>query len=90
MAKAVPAIELATAAALIIAPGWGAVVAFAMLAAFTATLAAVLRSGTVASCACFGGTSTSPVSARHLTRNVLLLVLAMLAASLDGWLWELL
>lgn len=88
-ARLVPAVELVTAAALILSPGWGAVCAFAILAAFTATLAAVVRSGRVVSCACFGGTSSAPVSKRHLVRNGVLLVLALVATVFDGWVWNL-
>ncbi len=84
-ATAVPVMELATAAVLVVAPGWGGVVSFALLSAFTTNLALVLRSGRVASCACFGGSSATPVSARHLIRNGVLLVLALLAATSDGW-----
>lgn len=84
-AVAVPVAELVTAAALLIVPGWGGVLAFALLAAFTANLALVIRSGRIASCACFGGASTEPVSNRHLIRNGVLLVLALVAATSDGW-----
>lgn len=86
-AVAVPAAELATALLLVLLPGWGGVLAFALLAAFTANLALVLRSGRVASCACFGGASTEPVSSRHLVRNGVLLLAALAAATVDGWLW---
>ncbi|MGH1490366.1 MAG: DoxX family protein [Acidimicrobiales bacterium] len=86
-AGAVPIAELATAAALIVVPGWGGVAAFGLLAAFTANLVMVIRSGRVASCACFGGSSTEPVSSKHLVRNAALLVLALLAATIDGRLW---
>lgn len=83
-ATVVPIIELATAALLVVLPGWGGVVAFALLTAFTANLTLVIRSGRVASCACFGGTSTAPVSVRHLARNAVLLIMALLAATFDG------
>lgn len=86
-ATLVPLLELAVALTLVVLPGWGGVVAFALLAAFTANLAIVLRSGRVAHCACFGGSSTKPVSVRHLLRNAGLLLLALLAATFDGWIW---
>jgi uncharacterized membrane protein YphA (DoxX/SURF4 family) len=89
LAVLVPITEVLSALLLLAAPGWGGVLAFSLLAAFTATLAAVLRSGRVASCACFGGTTATPISARHLVRNALLMLLALLAASFDGWIWEL-
>ena len=83
-----PVTELATALGLVVLPGWGGVLAFALLAAFTANLAFVIRSGRVATCACFGGTSTAPVSVRHLVRNGVLLALALAASTHDGWLWS--
>ncbi len=86
-ARLIPLLELATALLLLLAPGWGGVVSFALLAAFTANLFFVIRSGRVASCACFGGSSTEPVSSRHLLRNGVLLILASIAASFDGWIW---
>ena len=86
-AVAVPLLEVMTALLLVIVPGWGGVAAFALLAAFTATLAVVLRSGRVATCACFGGASTKPVSSRHLVRNAGLLVLAVVASTFDGWIF---
>jgi len=86
LAVAVPIVELAVAALLVTAPGWGGVVAAALLTAFTAVLVRVLRrpDGLVPSCACFGGSSRSPISWRHLARNGVLLALALAAASFDG------
>lgn len=86
LAVAVPVVELAVAALLVLTPGWGGVVAAALLAAFTAVLVRVLRNpdGLTPSCACFGGSNRSPVSSRHLVRNAALLALAFVAASFDG------
>ncbi len=86
LAVAVPVVELAVAALLVLAPGWGGVVAAALLAAFTAVIVRVLRSpdGLTPSCACFGGSNRSPVSSRHVARNAVLLGLALIAASFDG------
>lgn len=86
LAVIVPVVELAVAALLVTAPGWGGVVAAALLAAFTAILVRVLRrpGGLVPSCACFGGSNRSPISWRHLARNGVLLALALVAASFDG------
>jgi len=86
LAVVVPIGELAVAALLVVAPGWGGVVAAALLAAFTAVLVRVLRrpDGLVPSCACFGGSSRSPISWRHLARNGMLLALALVAAAFDG------
>ena len=80
LARLVPLVELATAATLVVAPAWGGVVAFALLAAFTTVLVGVLRSGRVVSCACFGGIAERPVSALTLARNAALLALAAVAA----------
>jgi uncharacterized membrane protein YphA (DoxX/SURF4 family) len=88
LAGAVPAAELACAAALVLVPGWGGVAAFGLLAVFTADLAAVVRSGRVVSCACFGAASRAPVSARHLVRNGGLLVLALAAATIGEPIWR--
>lgn len=88
LARAVPVVELVTAAALVLAPGWGGVLAFALLAGFTVNLYLVIRSGRVATCACFGGAAAEPVSNRHLIRNAVLAALAILAATVDGWIWQ--
>ena len=86
LAVVVPILELAVAALLVTAPGWGGVVAAALLTAFTAVLVRILRppDGLVPSCACFGGSSRSPISWRHLARNGVLLAAALVAASFDG------
>ncbi|MEQ4722119.1 MauE/DoxX family redox-associated membrane protein [Nonomuraea sp. B19D2] len=79
-AVAVLAAELA-AAGLLLAPGgqrWGAVVAAALLAAFLAAMASVLRRGMAVDCGCFGGRDL--VGAGTLLRTGLLLVLAVTAA----------
>lgn len=89
-ARIVPGLEMATACLLVLNPGWGGVAAFGLLSAFTANLLLVIRSGRPAHCACFGGTSASPVSARHVVRNLGLLALALAAATLDDWIWDLL
>ncbi|MEM7275441.1 MAG: MauE/DoxX family redox-associated membrane protein [Actinomycetota bacterium] len=87
-AAAVPVAEAVTAALLVLAPGWGGVAAATLLAGFTANLATVVRSGRVAHCACFGGASTEPVSVRHLVRNAVLLIPALAASTVDGWIWS--
>ncbi|TDV56244.1 MauE/DoxX family redox-associated membrane protein [Actinophytocola oryzae] len=53
----------------------GLVLALALLGAFTVAVAAALRRGETASCNCFGR-STTPMGARHLVRNALLLAVA--------------
>jgi hypothetical protein len=52
--------------------------AAAMAALLAAGVAAIIRRGTTARCACFGSTSARPLGAAHLIRNTLLL-LALLA-----------
>lgn len=88
LAVMVPMIELLTAAILVVLPGWGGVLAAALLIGFTTNLFMVIRSGRVATCACFGGASTEPVSASHLIRNAGLGVLAIAAALFEGWIWQ--
>ena len=85
---AVPVAELVTAILLVLVPGWGGVVAFGLLAVFTANLAMVVRSGRLVSCACFGGSSRDPVSSRHLVRNLVLLAMAMAAATVTEPIWR--
>ena len=87
-ATGVPVVEVLTAIALIIAPGWGGVVATTLLVGFTVTLAAVVRSGRVVTCACFGGASAEPVSVRDLVRNAVLMVPAVAATTVEGWIWS--
>ncbi|MDA3038152.1 MAG: hypothetical protein O3C27_01260 [Actinomycetota bacterium] len=77
LARAVPGVELATAAALLVRPVWGAVVAFALLAGFTAFLADVVRRGIPVSCHCFGAGTERPVDRRTLYRNAVLLLTAL-------------
>jgi len=77
------------AAVVLLARGPGGAPGFAlillMLVAFTTAIARALRSGTKASCACFGAT-TAPLGRRHLVRNGVLLALAAfgLTAGLAG------
>ena len=84
LARLVPAAEAATATLLVVAPRWGGPAAFALLAGFTVILVGVVRSGRVATCACFGGTSGEPVSNRHLVRNAVLMMAAVAASTIDG------
>lgn len=73
-------LEIAIAALLVIVPGWGSLLAFAVLAGFTVFLVGLVRSGRPVSCRCFGGASTEPVSGKTLIRNGLLLALAAVVA----------
>lgn len=76
LARAVPALELVVATALLAAPRAGAVAAFVLLGAFTAVLARAVARGLDVSCGCFGAASHSAVTAVTLLRNGLLLVVA--------------
>ena len=76
-----PWLELAVGAALVVHLGKPvpAVLAIALLIAFSALLIARLREGRRPPCACFGAWSASPIGARHLVRNGVLTVLAVVA-----------
>jgi uncharacterized membrane protein YphA (DoxX/SURF4 family) len=84
LASAVPVVELLLAAGLVVAPGWSAAVALALLAAFTTFLARAVRDGVAAPCNCFGSTGRSAVSAVELVRNLLLAAVAVAALTADG------
>lgn len=83
LAKTIPVIEIGVAGLLAVSPGWGGVAAFGLLTLFTAVLVPVVRSGRVASCACFGGGTSKPVGARHIVRNGVLAVLALAATAVN-------
>lgn len=55
----------------------GLLLAAGLLAAFTVAIAAAVRRGATTSCRCFG-VSATPLGVRHLVRNAVLLVLAVL------------
>lgn len=78
----VPWVELVVGALLVVqlAEPWPAVVAAAMLAAFTVLLLVRMRAGERPMCACFGQWSASPVGPRHIARNAVLFALAVVAA----------
>lgn len=87
LAWAVPLSELTVAASLIVTPGWGGVLAFGLLAAFTVVLVTTLRSGRLVPCRCFGENDDAPVSRRHVVRNVWLLGHAAVAATTSTLSW---
>src|SRR5687768_5706644 len=80
-AVGVPVAELALAAALVLAPGWGAVFALALLAGFTTFLARAVRAGVQVGCNCFGSARRAPVSWIELARNACLAVAGLVALS---------
>ncbi|MFF2427191.1 MauE/DoxX family redox-associated membrane protein [Streptomyces mirabilis] len=77
VAVAVVVGECAAVVLLALGPGGapGFVLTLLLLAAFTTGIVPTLRSGTKASCACFGA-STAPIGRRHVVRNTVLLALA--------------
>ncbi len=83
MARVVPAVEVVVALLLLAVPGWGGVAAFALLACFTVLLVSLVRSGATVACSCFGTVSDEPISWVEVTRNVVLLMMAALALSID-------
>jgi hypothetical protein len=80
LAVAVPVVELALAAALVLAPGWALPLALGgtvlLLGAFTIWMAWVRARGLRVSCGCFGP-GGSRIGARTIGRNLLLLGLAV-------------
>ncbi|HUR49925.1 MAG TPA: MauE/DoxX family redox-associated membrane protein [Acidimicrobiales bacterium] len=77
--RAVPLVELSTAALLVLAPRAGGVVALGCLVAFTAFVLNALRHGKRVGCGCFGAThSTEDLSYVEPTRNLLLGIAAVM------------
>lgn len=75
-AVTVVVVEVAVVVALAV-PGAvrvGLLASVGLLAVFTVAIAAALRRGTTASCRCFGASAT-PLGARHLVRNGVLIAL---------------
>lgn len=77
----VPYVELALGAGLVVQ--WRrqalAVVAVALLVAFTVVIVVRLGQGRRPPCACFGPFSTAPIGWRHVVRNVALIAVAVVA-----------
>jgi hypothetical protein len=74
-----PYVELAVGLMLILrmATLFGAVVALAMLVAFTVKLIRVLKSGQHPPCLCFGSSRPRPISWKTLVRNLVLITFAV-------------
>lgn len=88
LARVVPPAELAVSVLLLWRPNLGSTVASFALLAFTAVLAAALRTGRSVSCGCLGSLSRKPISAMTLVRNGALMALAALASTTPttgGW-----
>lgn len=85
-ARVVPVVpwwELVLGALLIVgaARPWPAVLAGLTLVVFTALIVRVLRRGQHPPCACFGNVRARPLGWGHVARNGVLVVLAVVAAS---------
>jgi uncharacterized membrane protein YphA (DoxX/SURF4 family) len=81
LAILVPLVELVTAVLLIVTPRMGGALALALLAAFSAFLSRLVAQGSTEPCACFGQVRQRPISRADLTRNGVLIGLAVLTIS---------
>jgi uncharacterized membrane protein YphA (DoxX/SURF4 family) len=84
LAAVLPWFELALGAALVagLAEPWPAAAAVVLLVVFTAWTVVHLVRGEHPSCACFGSLSAAPLSWWHAVRNVLLIIVGVMALSL--------
>jgi uncharacterized membrane protein YphA (DoxX/SURF4 family) len=80
-AAPLPWVEIGLGAVLVagVARPFAAALAAALLVAFTVLLCLNLAHGRRPPCACFGSRSRSPISARTVVRNLVLLALATVA-----------
>ncbi|MFN0025613.1 MAG: MauE/DoxX family redox-associated membrane protein [Acidimicrobiales bacterium] len=84
LARTVPGVEAAIAVGLVLTPTGSAVLALALLAAFTALVASRLHRGlTGTPCRCFGTWGASTLSWVDVARNGCLMVVAVIAISGD-------
>ena len=83
VALVLPWLEIVVGAALVtqLATPVVAVIALAMLLAFSGAIAVRLSQGRRPVCACFGRWSATPIGPSHLIRNAFLIALAVLALS---------
>ena len=82
VASVLPIVELATGALLIAQIGRRpvAIVAAALLVAFTGLLVVRLSQGRRPPCACFGALSSKPITWTNVARNAVFLALALVVA----------
>jgi len=82
MAIVVPYVEIVVGALLVtqLFTPWPAVVALVMLVTFTVVIVRRIRDGSRPPCACFGSKSRRPLGAYHVIRNLMFVVLAVVAA----------
>lgn len=76
LATTIALAELAAAGSMLGLPRAGYPLALALLACFTAAIAAVVRRGATTACRCFGATD-APVGPSHLARNAVLATIAV-------------
>ena len=84
LARVVPFVEIVLGALLLVqvqrhAVAWCAVVLFGV---FTGLLLVRLAQGRRPPCACFGSLSSKPIGPGHVARNVVFIVVALVAATL--------
>jgi hypothetical protein len=85
LATAVPVVEVALAAGLVVVPGPAAFLALALVLAFSVVIGRAVAAGSTVGCACFGGHADDrPVSVLELVRNAGLGALAVLATGAGG------
>lgn len=84
LGSVLPVVELATAGMLVAdtTVRWGALLAIALLLAFSAAIALNLRKGRAPECRCFGQVHSAPVSWRAVARNVALAGLAVVVMAI--------
>lgn len=83
MAPALPWAEVVLGALLVAGVGlpWTALAAAGLLTAFAVAVGLRVRRGDAVPCGCFGETSPQPVGRDTVVRNVLLVILALMAAA---------
>ncbi len=80
LVRPLPFAEISAAALLVASPRFGGVLAFALLAVFTALVLRTLRAGRIVRCGCFGAADDRPIGPATVVRNVVLLAAAGTAA----------
>jgi len=81
LAIVVPAVELATAAALLARPAVGGAVSLVLLIGLTAVVVRALRRGMDTGCGCFGSRRSDRVATAAVVRNGVLVAIAVLSTA---------
>ena len=84
IAQAVPYVEIVIGVPLVaqMFEPWPAVAALVLLAAYTILIVRRIRDGSRPPCACFGSKSKRPLGVYHVTRNLVLMAVALIALTL--------